>query len=66
MCCVECNRVDETSACVVLVDSFFSLTVDALAVPNAVVGNADVILADGAVFHLLLVPTMLEHLLRIL
>ncbi len=49
---VECNRVDETSACVVLVDSFVSLTVDAVAVPNAVVGNADVILADGAVFPL--------------
>ncbi len=35
-----------------MVDSFFSLTVDAVAVPNAVVGNADVILADGAVFPL--------------
>ncbi len=35
-----------------MVDSFVSLTVDAVAVPNAVVGNADVILADGAVFPL--------------
>ncbi len=35
-----------------MVDSLLSLTVDAVAVPNAVVGNADVILADGAVFPL--------------
>ncbi len=35
-----------------MVDSFVSLTVDAVAVPNTVVGNADVILADGAVFPL--------------
>ncbi len=35
-----------------MVDSFFSLTVDAVAVPNAVVGNADVILADGAMVPL--------------
>ncbi len=48
----ECNTVDETSACVVLVDSGSSLTVDAVVVPAAVTGNADVILADGAVVAL--------------
>ncbi len=48
----ECNTVDETSACVVLVDFGSSLTVDAVVVPAAVTGNADVILADGAVVAL--------------
>ncbi len=39
----ECNTVDETSACVVLVDFGSSLTVDAVVVPAAVAGNADVV-----------------------
>ncbi len=48
----ECNTVDETSACVVLVDSGSSLTVDAVVVPAAVAGNADVAPADAAIVAL--------------
>ncbi len=62
----ECNTADETSACVVLVDFVSSLTVDAVVFPAAVAGNADVAPADGAIVALLLAPTMLGLLQKIL